>query len=213
MAAGYERRSILKLVELERCSEFGFCPNMYVLSYAGDGKVGDSGVPLFYHNEEEGYQVVGLHEVSKDDEGGPICYTKLSENSAFLEKYLQVIPVCSHGSDSESGSGSDSGSGSGSASLLEPGIFTGVRGISKNIDDWYETRPKPKPPTTPETSPTSETLPTSETAPTSGISPTSESSDISETSATSAALVVSMPADLLMMLACFLVYDYSFSDN
>ena len=96
VAAGYQSEDFLRSVELTWQLP---CPTstdyIYTLKYSGNGQGGDSGSPLFYHSANLPY-VIGLHEGSEVFDGEPNYYVSLSNNSDFINKYIQF----SHISDS-----------------------------------------------------------------------------------------------------------------
>ena len=111
MAAGYQSGGILKSVDLRwsQCPRTrGWSKDLYVLKYAGVGRGGDSGAPLFYLKEDELY-VMAVHEGSAYEAGGSLFFVALANVAGFVRKYIRYIDVFEDdtiiNSDGDPGSG------------------------------------------------------------------------------------------------------------
>ena len=87
-AAGYDDSEVLKKVELTWLSLS--TPELYLLSYDGHGKRGDSGGPLFYSKNNTFY-LLGIHDSGDNKPGGLIGCEPISKYLYFIFNNTNVI--------------------------------------------------------------------------------------------------------------------------
>ena len=90
-AAGYARRGILRQVQLnwDQVYEPSVIPNIYHLSYSGNGEHGDSGGPLFYDVNHERYILGIADSVSELD--SEINFQPISTYLSFISNHTSLI--------------------------------------------------------------------------------------------------------------------------